>query len=409
MKNLKLFLNINMFILLFAAVVFAQQDYQIVQNFQKQYQEIEQSIKDADSLAQLDQFQEEIDSLQNKFQANKDLLDKGLYPEDFNSSISKLRNELALRRKDFTQITTLKTQVSQLNIELDTLNSKNANLLNRVQELEMQGEKNARTIADLKRNISALMLSMHKRDNLIMNMLDTLIPAGIREKAKLTEQEKQNVYKKAQKENAISNIKRAIQDNIKFLHVTNLTPNDLNNIKNQEHDFEMLWQKIGPKITAVYSEKGKNAKDLEEINSDFNAWRDALTQETWNSVRQVFSVYNINLEKFSNGKEFTNTVGSYINDEIKNAKLKGKNAEKSYTIFADSAWFGNVKPKWVPYLVDNNMLTNAQKDTIETKIANWKDAAYPNNLLWLYILIGIVIIVVIIFLARRKPRNKTQA
>jgi hypothetical protein len=408
MRILKLFLSINLLILFLSSLVFAQQDYQVVQNFQKKYQEIQQEIKDADSLAQFSQFQEEIDSLENNFRSDKNLLDKGLYPEDFNSSISKLRNELALRRKDFTQITTLQTQVSQLNIELDTLNTKNADLLNRVQSLEMQGEKDSKTIAELKRNISSLMASMNKRDNLIMDMLDTLIPAGIREKAHLTEQEKQNVYKKAQKENAISNIKRAIQDNIKFLRVTNLTPKDLENIKNQEHDFELLWQKIGPKITEVYSEKGQNAKDLNDINADFEGWRNALTQETWNSVHQVFSVYNINLNQFSDGKEFTSTVGSYINDEIKNVKIKGQTAaQKSYTMFADSAWFGNVKPKWVPYLMNNNMLTDAQKDTIESNIAKWKSTAYPSNLLWLYILIGVIIVVVIIFLASRKRRSQT--
>jgi hypothetical protein len=401
-----------LFILFTTYLVFAQQDYQIVQNFQAQYQQISQAIRSADSLSQLTQLEQAIDKFQSDFQDNKDLLDKSLYPNDFNSSFKKLRDALNLRKQDFTQISTLKVQVSELQIQIDTLNSQNTGLLNRVQELQIRSEKDKKTIAALKRNVSALMVSLNKRDILIMTMIDSLIPPGIRARIELTKGEKQKIYSEAEKTNIINNIKRAIQDNIKFLDVTTLNPDDINNIKKQESQFERLWESLGPRMINIYSAKGQDTKDLNEVNTDFAQWRRALTQEAWSSIRQGFSNHDVNLTDFSNGAQFTSSIVSYINDEIKTAKMQGENAEQKYKLFADTAWYGDIKPKWYSYLADNNMLSVAQKDTIEASITRWQDIAAPSSFKWQYIVIILLLIAIVLLLLRikyvKKNKDKTS-
>jgi len=413
MKNPKLFLGVLFLVILFSTMLFAQQDYQIVQNFKSRYSQIEHSIAKADSSAQLDSIQAQVILLKTEFLAHKDLLDKSLYPNDFNSSIIKLINALQLRESDFTQISQLATTVSQLKFQVDTLNSRNTVLLNQLQALQLEGEKNKKTIAMLKRSVASLMVSLHKRDGLVMSMLDSLIPAGIRQKAELTEKEKATVYSKAEKENVISDIKRAINDNIKFLELTNLHPADLRSVSKQERDFESLWSSLGPEITAVYSTRGKSVKNLEEINSSFKSWRKAIVQETWNSINKTFANYSIILGKFSNGKEFTQAATSFINEEISTEGLKGKEEEENtYKLFADSAWFGKVQPVWIPYLIDNKMFSKSQQDTIEARIAQWKGILYPTWMTWVYIIIGLFLIAVVFIIIRRRSskreKNKPQ-
>ncbi|HSR18702.1 MAG TPA: hypothetical protein VLM39_11485, partial [Ignavibacteriaceae bacterium] len=114
MKNRSLFfLSIVFLGFLSGSFLYAQSDYKIVQDFKAKYQELRQAIEDADSLEQLSSIETWIEDFRNDSYANKTLLDKSLYPEDFNSSIENLRNALTLRKGDFTQITVLKTQVSE--------------------------------------------------------------------------------------------------------------------------------------------------------------------------------------------------------------------------------------------------------------------------------------------------------
>lgn len=409
MKNYK-FLMICMMLLALGGVLFAQQDYEIVHNFNVKYQQYEQAIKDADSLAQLNQIQDSITNLKSDFLANKELLDKSLYPYDFNGSFANLQDALDLRKKDFTQISTLKIQVSDLIVQIDTLNQKNVELFGKISDLEIQSQKDAETIKKLKHSISSLYVSLHKRDRLIMAMLDSLMPPGVREKAQLTRGEKQKVYSKAEKQNVISNVKRAIDDNIKFLDITSLSPKDIDNIKSQEKQFEKLWTGMNSKFAELYSKRGKRTTDINEIDIKFEQWRKALRQEAWNSISDNFAKYNINLSKFSNGDEFTNTVSMHIENEIQNAKLNGDQAKSNYTTFADSAWFGDIEPVWIPYLIDNKMLKNAQQDKIEADLAQWRNIIMPTPMKWIYIVIiaALIAIGVIFYFVRSSKKKKKK-
>jgi hypothetical protein len=405
MKNIKFLLSIILVLIIYSNFSQAQEDYKTVQNFKARYHQIETNIKSADSLAQLDQLDANINQFESDYKANKALLDKSLYPDDFNSSFEKLRNELAVRKGDFTQITTLTTQVTALSSQIDDLNKQNAALLVQVHDLTEQSRVDKDKISQLQKTIYALRSSMRKRDELVMDMIDSLMPADLRNKGVLTNQEKQNIYSESQKKNLLDNIRLAIQENIQFLQATSLKPDDIKVIKEKQQAFEKTWQSFGPKLIDIYSERGKSVADAQKIDSAFSAWHTAITMEAWNSINNDFSNLGINLNKFSNGNEFTDVLKNYVQDEIKNAKVKGESAERDYKVFADSAWFGNIKPTWVPYLTDNNMLTDAQKDTIEANIAKWKDVASPGGSYMLYIVIALLVIIIVILIVRRKPKK----
>ena len=175
MKRINIFMMFLLLLIASTNLIFAQQDYQIVQNFKAKQQQIQDSIKTASSLEQLKKIHIQIDRFENEFIAHKSLLDQSLYPDNFNTTIEKLNNQLNLREQDYTQITTLQVQVSQMKVQIDSLNLKSAILINQIQQMQEERSKDKATIARLEKNINELRYSLHKRDRLVMTLYFKLI------------------------------------------------------------------------------------------------------------------------------------------------------------------------------------------------------------------------------------------
>lgn len=406
MKKINILLMFTTIIIASASLIFAQQDYQIVQSFKAKQQQIHDSIKTASSLDQLKKIHIQIDRFENEFIAHKSLLDQSLYPDNFNTTIEKLNNQLNLREQDYTQITTLQVQVSEMKIQIDSLNIKSASLINQIQQIQEESSKDKETIAKLEKSINELRFSLHRRDRLIMTMLDSLIPPSIVEGGKLTSTEKSEIYSKAKKNDLIYNIKKSINDNVKFLEVTALNLDDIKAIRKQQKDFQKLWQGIGPQILDIYSQRKQNVKNMKDIDSAFVAWNDAINQEVWNSIHKIFANHGINLNEFSDGEGFTETLTTYIAEEIKSASVDMEASRSAYKTFVDSVWFVTIKPIWIPYLAENKMLTNTESDTINIKISQWQSAVIPSPFNWLYVVIAVLVIFIVILLFRFKSSKK---
>ncbi len=176
------------------------------------------------------------------------------------------------------------------------------------------------------------------------------------------------------------------------MQVTSLKPDDLNAIREQQEDFANKWQKVGVKLVEVYSEDGKKAEELKEIDELFDDWYAAVAKEAWDSINEDFSLNGIELRSFKNGNEFTNSVEMFIGDELKNLGVKSEEESKRiYAQFADSTWFTTIQPVWMNYLIENKLLTDENKNKMESKIAEWKNALYPSNW-WIYLIIAVVVI-----------------
>lgn len=400
----KLFLFFTVISLFLFANSFAQSDYEIVENFKSNIKQIEQSIRNVVTLDELNAVSPKIDALRTNFRANKELLDKSLYPDNFDKSIEKLETAFSIRSKDFIQIDVLQTEVYGLREQVDVLNKRNTELINQLAVLESESKVNKNKIAQLEKTIAELKASLKKRDELIISLIDSLLPSSVIS-GELSADQKDQIFNGSESNSVLYNIKRSIRDNLRFLDVTTLKPDDVAEIKREQQEFSRVWKSVGPKMVDIYAEKKGDANDLKEIDAAFNSWHDALRDEVWNSIREEFSIYNLNLRSFSSGNEFTNSVTAFINDEIKNVGVRDEvQVKRTYTAFADSVWFGTIKPQWVSYLVDNKMMTDAQKDTIETKLSEWKEKVEPEGFNWLYLIIGaLVVLVIVLLIIKRKP------
>lgn len=385
---------------------FAQSDREIVDNFKKEYSEVEQQIKNATTLAELKNVADKITALKQNYAQHKELLDKSLYPDKYDQAILNLNSAYVLRQGDFATIDVLQSEVGELKQQVEFLNQRNNELIAQVRKLEGQTQKDAKTIKKLENLIAELRTSIKERDELVLNMIDSLMPPTMRKKDVLTAEDKDIVMSEEEKQNVLSNVKTTISDNIRFMQITSLKPDDLKSIREQQEDFANKWQKVGVRLVEVYADDDKKTEELQQIEQLFDNWYAAVEREAWVSIGEEFSMNGIDLRIFNNGKEFTNSVLMFINDELKNLGIKSdEESKRVYANFADSTWFAIIQPVWMNYLIENKMLTEENKNKMESKIAEWKNALYPSYW-WIYMIAAVVVIAIatFFFMRGRKPK-----
>ena len=401
LKSLILF-----FALGFITSLLAQSDKEIVDKFKTEYLSIERSIKEAATLQELETVVARINRLKHDYSPHKELLDKSLYPDKYDASFEKLNNAYLLRKGDFTTIDVLQTEVGELKQQVEFLNQRNNELLTQVQNLEARHQKDTKTIKKLENLVAELRSSIRERDNLVLSMIDSLMPPILRDKEVLTVEDKSTVATQEQRDNVLNNVKTTIKDNIRFMQVTSLKPDDLTAIKNQQSDFAVKWQKVGAKLVEVYAEDKNKTEELKQIDELFSDWYSAVAREAWESINEEFTLNGIELRSFKNGADFTSSVELFITDELKNLGVKSdEESKKVYANFADSTWFATVQPVWMNYLIENKLLTDEDKNKIENKISEWKNALYPSTW-WIYLIIAAAVaaIAAYFFVKRRKPK-----
>ena len=401
----KLFL-IVFFAIAFGATLRAQSDYEKTQNFKARYQQLETAIKNATSLDECNTISENIAMLKSEFLADKGLLDNSLYPENFESSFSKIERAVEIRKGDFTQITELTTEVGTLKDKISTISQENQGLIAQIRTLQIRSAKDAQTIASLQKLVAQLKANIQQRDELVRGIVDSLLAQFVQLPGGLNEAEKQNIYTKVDAGNLFYNIERTIADNVQFMKVTQMTPADLGEMKKQYKDFNKVWRQIGPKLAEVYLNRKDKTAQIANIDAMFADWNIRVNDEMWGQVNKLFREKKIAMLQFKSGEQFVNSVESFVGDEIKNLGVKsGGESENIYNAFTDSVYFRVVEPVWIPILIENNMMTDANKDSIDSHIAKWKEKVAPGSSLnWVYVGGGAVIVFLVIafFMKGRK-------
>ncbi len=395
MLNCKSFSIVTLVFLALTSFSYSQSDYEKTQKFNTKYKEIEQSIIDAESLADCEELETVIIYFKNEFSDDKELLDKTLYPLKFDESFVKLEELLETRKGDFTQITSLQDKIN-------SLDRQNTTLLNLIDDLEASQVEDAAKIDSLNKLTSQLKTNIKRRDELVENIVDSLLNDYLKDTFTLNDTEKISLKKYIEYNNLFYNIEQTITDNIRFLEATRLQTDDFAQLKIDYKEFESTWNKIGPRLAEIYLNNKDKTESITEINGKFSELNKTLDNKIWTALYKTFKRKDIVLQPFKSGEEFTTSTLVFIEDEMKNKSIRRlSDLKENYETFVDSLWFSEFKANWVPFLIENKMFTVEQKDTIETQFANWNEALIeeetePNY--WNYLIVAVVIIVIAILM-----------
>jgi len=404
----KIFLNVLLFLIM-NALMFAQSDYETLQNFKSLYKQIEESIKNVSSVDECISISEKINNLRNEFMGSKTFLNKALYPENFESAFAKIENTLETKRTDLTQISTLTTQVGTLQTQVTELNQKNEELIKQINELMLKSERDQATITELKKLVAQLRGNINQRDLLVRDLVDSLLVEFIKSPQNLSPKESQAIMSKVNKANLFYNIERTIADNIQFTKVTQMTADDFSQMKKQYTDFDKVWKQIGPRLSSVYLNKKQKKSEIVQIDSLFIQWNAQIDGGIWRSINNLFVGKGIYLAPFNNSDLFVGNVSTFIDDEIKNLGVKSKSeSEDVFHTFTDSVYNKTFAEKWLPVLIENNMMTQSQKDIIEAKIELWKKEATSSFSYWVYIITIAIILLVVVYIFQRTKKKSIK-
>jgi hypothetical protein len=280
--------------------------------------------------------------------------------------------------------------------------------MNKIQDIELSVKKDKNKTNELKNLVAELKKSLNKRDELIFSIVDSLMPKLMKEKNLLTSKEQGDLYVEAEKNDLITNIKKSLRENIRFIYLTSLDPEDLKDIKKQQTEFSNFWQDAGVKLVDIYASKDNKSTSFADIDSLYLRWKESIETTAWINIRQEFAYNHIVLIEFYSSNLFTEVLTSYIDDEIRNIGVKSNyESEINYKMFVDSTWNMVMLEKWIPYLIDENILTIEQKNIIEAKINDWNARLTPESYEWIYYIVIIAAVAGLVFMNRKRIFKKS--
>lgn len=421
-KN-RFYYHVGVFLLLVSQLL-AQSDYRITQEFKSRHRSFEIAIEYAKTADELEKIKKEIAEFKNDFRGNKELLNRALYPNNFESSFKTLDKKIEYTNKKLTEISTLKTKVQNveadfakvsdelkiLTSEVSILRKSNHQLMAELQAFKSGYRGSKGSIDSLRNLVAELKKGISKRDTLIKEIMDNVFMTAEHKVSMMDDSQRKQIKTRIQGTSLIDNIRTLINDNIGFLNASTFTHEDLNELNKELTDFEERWNHFGPKLFDIYSDDQSNKDKLTEIDTLIANWEFALGNSIWKSIHNIFTSHNISINEFSDSLEFKNAVLSYIDKQISGINDPVElQKDKDYIFFSDKVWKENIKSDWLPLLLSSNQISQNTIMEIENKLDQWNDSSTGSKsyfVLGIIILLALIIIVSII-LVRKK--NKTSS
>ena len=383
----------NILIALLSILVFSfavaqnKSDSEIKRDFEKGFKSLMTELRGADSTT-IDAVTEKVKSFENEYAANKDFLNKAVFPDGYDGTVERLEEQL----KESTELATskariamLEARISQLSGQVDSLTKQNEQLFAEIKSLKSE-------VRTLTAKVRQLQINMAKRDEVVMALADSLFVKYEQQKLSNSDISK---MKSLEGNNVVKNIKRSISDNMAFLSSTGLSGLDFPKLLDEQRKFETSWKGIGKKLADAYVSQKNRSKEIAEVDTMLVSWRSQVDEMFWKSLNQLFTDQNLTITQFANGEEFYNNVVKFIEDETANANNRSSDQQTAtFEAFAYKTWGSVVKPVWVPVMKRNGMITDEQVNDIDAKTQLWAEKVKPGNTL-LYILGAALVLAVL--------------
>jgi hypothetical protein len=397
-------------------------DYATVQSFRSGAKSISTNIDQAKSVQECGEANASLEALTKEYEDVKALLDKAIYPDGYERTVERLRGQLLVRQKDLgfiesqiIRISELETQVRSLSDRVAKLTSDNEKLISDIQSLTQNVKKltgelfNAATPLDSLRNmIVRLRQGLQDRDALIFALTDSLFLQYDKNIADMKDVEKQGLLGKIERFNVLSNVKRSIMDNVTFLESTQLKGNDLVTMVRQQRHFQSQWSGIGPKLAVVYLNGKTKKNEVAIVDSMISVWGDKVDGAMWRSLNVLIKEKGFTVKEFTYGEEFGMNFTAFLDEQTQNPNNESNDTRaKDFANFNENLWQTDLRPTWLPALVELQKISEAQKKDIEERVDSWKSSIHPIvSTPLMYILIALAAAIVALLAMRffkKKP------
>jgi hypothetical protein len=393
----------------------AQSDLEIKQNFENRRAELLKAAEAATTSDQIKKVQSDIDAFEKEYEPHKAFLDKALYPDNFATTLENLRSRVSYTAKQTETVETqtarateLEGQVKTLTEQVDKLTGENQSILEQLHALEADRTKDKKQIEQLRGLVAKLQKNIADRDNMIFNLADSLFLQF--DKPTMTPGEERQKMMAFEKNNILSNVKRAINDNLSFLQSTTLSGEDVVKLKDEQHRFAGHWKGVGPKLAQIYLPAKDKARELPQIDSMIVEWGRKADRVFWKALNDEFTKHNLLIQPFNNGESFYQNVTHYIDNQTNNVDNQKDDVRyATYTTFADTVWEKRIDPVWLPLLKREGIITDNQASDIQSKMDVWKSKVKSTNYILYIVIIGIIVIIALIFFARMNRGRRTPA
>jgi hypothetical protein len=379
---------------------------EVKRDFEKDYKAILKSINNAGTPEEIAGVGEKVNALEAEYKAHREFLNKALFPDDFDTSIDKLKAQFAYSEQKIkaigesaARIAELEQQVTTLTEQVNKLSGENATLLVQLKEAKAERDSLKNIVATLRTNIA-------KRDKAIFALVDSLFmqydksvrPTGDVQKSQQAKLERSNV---------LSNIKRAAADNIEFLSSTLLSGSDVAKLYGEQRKFESSWNGVKKLIGDAYLSNKEKAREIPAIDTMIAEWRTKVDESFWKALNNVFTNAKLNVGPITSGGEIHPAIARFIDDQITGVEKKSDTDPYDVYLAFEKIWSEELKPVWVPVLKENSMITDANVADLDTKVQLWYAKVKPSN--WLmYGLIGLIVLALAyIVYGRMKPKTAT--
>ncbi|CAN5261324.1 hypothetical protein BH23BAC3_BH23BAC3_11980 [soil metagenome] len=386
------------FLLFASASVLAQQsDYQVLQDFRADYNQITDRIQDAESSDDISEVAALIDQFESDYSGHESMLDAILFPDTFDERLSILRTSLAGSERDFNTIEELNQRISELQADVDDYRSQLDEMDEESQALRERMERSAANERRLSGLVSQYRQNLESRDEFVSGFLENMLN---RYQA-MDSQTQSEVAEASERleDDPLGLLRTIISEYINQAdRETGLDAQDYLRLRAQHGYFSRVWDQVGENMTNAYAADSP-VESRQEITDLLSAWQASVDNRLWNALSTAFNQNGIELPAFTSADAFNNALNTFVDNASNIAREQNDEADQQLYDSFNNFWNGTVKADWGEYLIVGNVLSEGQIAEIDIKVGDWaRDAEPVSNLMFILFLISLAVIIGLIVL-----------
>lgn len=400
--------------LFFVPALSAQQvtsDYEIQKNFKQEIKSVDKALQRANTAAEVADINEQLASIDSTYSDHKELINRAIYPEKYQEKVSELRDRASLVEKRLTTIEEQEQKLNDLTDKLASYGTRLTRLDARTDSLRNAVRESVESEKQLSGQLRDYRESLQQRDELILSFIDSVVVTyrniGINDLSNVESQQVRNELSDG--DNPLSLIRSIPERNMQLIDSnTKLAAVDYLRMNAVHDEFKNMWGMVGPKLTEAYSSDPERVQ--QEMLRGLKNWEEAIHKRMWNSMHTTFKQKSLDITEFSDSTSMFSALNSYVEQGITKSR-EGSDAQsyEQYQAFSDF-WNNHVKKKWLPHLMQGELMTSSQVADIDQKVNQWAAIAQPESNLLAYLLgISVLMVAVLgIMLFRSKSSNGSE-